>query len=695
MTTKKINNNINKETIVLNPDLITFESIKEFSSIIIDVTLEKTYKVKIGKFFICTIPFNNVQLLDILNEYKGSIFLYTKYKELLKLENKKEYYIEIGKTILDYVEESSELTCADNIRCNNLQRSEMVERESNNLQRSEMVERQSNNLQRSEMVERQSNNLQRSEMVERQSNNLQRSEMVERQSNNLQRSEMVERQSNNLHVWLCNVIDRNDQNYPINISEKCERNYKNIPIVEVIYAKCNNSMIFLDKLHRNYINKHKFKKNEIVAIQSVAGSGKTTTLLELAKIHSTKRILYLAFNKSLIVEIKDKIGKQKINNLFPVTFDALMREVFIMKTKIEDMCVVDLKPQTLPNVMDWFSNKPYSVKDFYTKAFMRFCNQIQYKDIKEFSIKILGNEKKLLNEMWKMALHYQFITFDSIRKMVEMNAWCVGYIDNKYDMIFIDESQDFDGIMLKILLEHTTLPKLFVGDPNQAIYEWRGCINAFDRLPPETLFLQFYSTFRVGNPACEFISEKFGDIMILSKSENMTIVDHDVIPLDPYVYLFRSWKCLLQTAQELEKIWIYNFDGQIDMIKKLHNKLQFAKLDEEEMNEFSDDLPRFLLSLSKEDLQRMIQTIERNMICREQSHVQMYTIHSYKGLENDIVRIYNDIDIQKERNLYYVALTRGKKQILLDTAKTNAVANDKKDNKTQMFFIKGKKRTAF
>ncbi len=44
----------------------------------------------------------------------------------------------------------------------------------------------------------------------------------------------------------------------------------------------------------------------------------------------------------------------------------------------------------------------------------------------------------------------------------------------------------------------------------------------------------------------------------------------------------------------------------------------------------------------------------------------MYTIHSYKGLEEDTVRIYNDIDLNKEHNLHYVALTRGKKNIIID-----------------------------
>ena len=71
-------------------------------------------------------------------------------------------------------------------------------------------------------------------------------------------------------------------------------------------------MYLLDDIHRKHVNNHIFNKNDIVAIKSVAGSGKTTTLLNLSKIHNNKKILYIAFNKSLITEIKDKIKKQNI-----------------------------------------------------------------------------------------------------------------------------------------------------------------------------------------------------------------------------------------------------------------------------------------------------------------------------------------------------------------------------------------------
>ena len=486
-----------------------------------------------------------------------------------------------------------------------------------------------------------------------------------------------------MNTWLCKIITFSDflkLSSLKNIITNEEVAYfeskdLDIMVTPVIYGRCNDSMMFLDKVYREYIYKHKFNKNDIIAIKSVAGSGKTTTLLELSKIHKNKKILYIAFNKSLIDEIKDKIVKKDIKNLYPFTFDALSRLIFINNMKKNNMDddfdydtlnIFDLKPQTLPYIIDWFSNKPYRIKNYYISNFRKFCNQTKYKCIKEYCTKVLGSEKNLLTKMWEKVLSYELITFESIRKMVEINHMCKDYIDKNYNMIFIDESQDFDNTMLKILLEDTVIPKIFVGDPKQAIYEWKGSINAFDKLPPSSLILEFYSTFRVGNPACDQISAKFNDCWMISKSSNMTVLEYNTIPDDKYVYLFRSWKNLLKTAQNIKNIWIYNYDSQIEYIKKLHSRLQISKLDEDELNEFSDDLPKFLLKMSFEELDKLLNKIKINIVNKEVCNVEFYTIHSYKGLENNIIRIYNDIDIRNEQNLYYVALTRGIKKIILD-----------------------------
>jgi len=493
---------------------------------------------------------------------------------------------------------------------------------------------------------------------------------------------IIESEGIQRNVWLCKIIGFEDPlmdslrrvieaNENMEKYKCCNSDCRDIPFIDAIYGRCKNSMTFLDGVYRDYVYRHKFfskDSSKILAIKSVAGSGKTTTLLELAKIHSKKRILYIAFNKSLISEIKDKISKQNIKNLKPCTFDSLMRDTFIAKTGIIPE-IVEIKPQTLGYLMDFFDGKPYRVKNYYAKNYLAFCNQSRFTDMREYCTKILGNEKTLLDKMWKKTLDNELFTFDSLRKINEINRNCKGYIDANYDMIFIDESQDFDNIMLKILLEDTTIPKLFVGDPNQAIYEWRGCINAFDKLPVEqTLTLEFYSTFRVGEPACSDIAAKFDKCWMISKSKNKTFMEIDgEIPIgQKYVYLFRNWKNLLRSAQNIQKIWINNYEQQVQFIKKLHEKLQFSKLSEEEMNEFSDDLPKFLLKMNAKDLEKLLNGISKNIVSREECEVELFTIHTYKGLESDVVRIFNDIDIKKEVNLHYVALTRGMKRIIID-----------------------------
>jgi hypothetical protein len=446
---------------------------------------------------------------------------------------------------------------------------------------------------------------------------------------------------------------------------------KELERVRIIYARCKKSMFLLDSIHRRYVNRHQFQPNEIMAIKSVAGSGKTTTLLELAKINNTKKILYLAFNKALITDISSKIKMQKITNLFPSTFHSLAYNAYI-SNKNREPDITDLRPQSIHNVIPWFKGKPFEIRKHYVNLYTQFCRQPIYSTPKEFVDMTIGKEKPLLNTLWNKTLLNQFITFDSLIKLSQINKWLKSYVDKTYDMIMIDETQDFDIMMLNMLLNDTTIPKIFVGDPRQSIYEWRGCINGFNYLPRTSLVIEFYSTFRIGDPACEIIRKKFDDCWMISKSSNETILTNDLSNIKGanYTYLFRTWKHLLKTAQTMKGIWISNYEGQVEKMRKLHSVLKTfgGNIDEEE---FSDDLPLFLKSLSKEDLEKIISDIEENITSKQDALYKFYTIHSYKGLEDDNIRIANDIEDMvgdKDENLYYVALTRGMKAIIEDNS---------------------------
>jgi len=437
---------------------------------------------------------------------------------------------------------------------------------------------------------------------------------------------------------------------------------KELEKVRIIYARCKKSMFLLDGIHRRYVNRHVFKPNDIISIKSVAGSGKTTTLLELAKIHSTKKILYLAFNTALIADITIKIKKQSIENLFPRTFHSLIYGAYVSVNN-RNPSITELRPQNIANIIQWFQGKPFNIRKYYVDLFTKFCRSPNFSRPQEFE-----KDKPLLNSLWEKTLRDELITFDSMLKLALINRWLKGYIDSTYDMIMIDETQDFDIMMLTMLLNDTTIPKIFVGDPKQAIYEWRGCINGFEHLPKSSLAIEFYSTFRVGDPACEQIRNKFDDCWMISKSINNTILTNDLATIKDkkYTYLFRTWKNLLGKAQEMQNIWIYNYDSQVKKMRNLHtilNKFN-GTIDNEE---FPDDLPKFLKSISKDQLESILSNIEENITTESQAINKFYTIHSYKGLEADYIRIADDIDPYEDMNLYYVALTRGMKIIVEET----------------------------
>jgi hypothetical protein len=426
-------------------------------------------------------------------------------------------------------------------------------------------------------------------------------------------------------------------------------------------------MMLLDGVHRRYVKRHVFEKNDILAIKSVAGSGKTTTLLDLAKSHSDKKILYLAFNKSLITEIEGKIQRDKIKNLTPMTFDSLLYASYrsVKKRNVE---IVDLKPQNISEYVPWFKSKPFALRKTYVNYYKKFCGNPHYTTPEEFAMNELKDEKPLLNSLWECTTRGKLITFDTLRKLSLDEKWFKGYIDKTFDMIMVDETQDFDIMMLNMLLNDTTIPKLFVGDPMQSIYQWRGCINGFNKLPKTALTIEFYSTFRIGDPACELIRSKFKDCWMVSKSSSLTQLSDDVGLLKGgnYTYLFRTWRALITSATFMPKVWIYKYEQTVDKMRNLHKILSFSgSIDDDE---FEDDLPGFLRSITKDELESIISNIDANLTSKAEASCKMYTIHSYKGLEDDNIRIGGDIEdpTGEDANLYYVALTRGMKLIVED-----------------------------
>ena len=153
---------------------------------------------------------------------------------------------------------------------------------------------------------------------------------------------------------------------------------------KISYARCVKSMELLDNIHREYINTINFDNlnNNIFAIKAVAGSGKTTTLLNIAKSNPSKKFIYLAFNKSLIDEIKLKLNSNNITNIHAYTFDALIYNLFtVYYYKCCSPKIVDLRAFNISTYISWFNDKPFKLKEAYCTYFLKFCKNKTYSDI--------------------------------------------------------------------------------------------------------------------------------------------------------------------------------------------------------------------------------------------------------------------------------------------------------------------------
>ena len=204
--------------------------------------------------------------------------------------------------------------------------------------------------------------------------------------------------------------------------------------------------------------------------------------------------------------------------------------------------------------------------------------------------KVLKKKDDILERLWLAAKEFRLVSFEVIRKLAFIGKWMKGYIDSHYDLILCDETQDFDMNMLRMLLDETTCPKVFVGDPKQSIYEFRGCINAFKYMPVGAIMIEFYSTFRVGEPACSLIRARVPNLWMISKAPGgrRTEIGGVIEAGQKAVWLFRSWKMLFQAARITGGIWIYGFDTKLVQIRSLHSKLN-SSWSVSDDDEFEDD----------------------------------------------------------------------------------------------------------
>uniref|UniRef100_A0A8C4MMX5 F-box DNA helicase 1 n=1 Tax=Equus asinus TaxID=9793 RepID=A0A8C4MMX5_EQUAS len=487
---------------------------------------------------------------------------------------------------------------------------------------------------------------------------------------------------------------------------------------------------------------HKMEPLQVVKIMAFAGTGKTSTLVKYAEKWSESRFLYVTFNKSIAKQaelvfpsnvtcktfhsmayghVGRKYQLKKKLNLFKLTpfmvnsvlaegKGGFIRAKLVCKT-LENFFASADEELTIDHVPIWCKNSQGQ------RVMVEQSEKLN--GVLEAS-RLWDNMRKL-GECKEEA--YQ-MTHDGYLKLWQLSKPLLA----SFDAIFVDEAQDCTPAIMNIVLSQPC-GKIFVGDPHQQIYTFRGAVNALFTVPHTHVFYLTQS-FRFGVEiayvgatildVCKRVRKKTlvggnhqsgirgdvqGQVALLSRT-NANVFDEAVRVTEGEVpariHLIGGIKSF--GLDRIIDIWILLQPEEERRKQNLVIKDKFIRrwVHKEGFSGFK----RYVTAAEDKELEAKIAVVEKyniripELVERiEKCHIEdrdfaeyiLGTVHKAKGLEFDTVHVLDDFVkvpcarhnlaqlphfrvesfSEDEWNLLYVAVTRAKKRLIMTKSLEN------------------------
>lgn len=463
-----------------------------------------------------------------------------------------------------------------------------------------------------------------------------------------------------------------------------------------------------------------FEAGQSIAIQAGAGTGKTSTLVAIAK--STKRIgQYVAFNKAIV---SDAVIKLAGTNCSAATAHSLaFRQVGkLYKHRL------DTPRQSSPEVARrlgieafYYTTsegetkvlQPALLAGYVTKAITGFCNSDYGRPTPKFIGYVDGidlpdddgnrtySNNDRLKEHLKANIDKAWADIIDIDGGLRFNPdhflkiWELGIHGDPIinaDYILFDEAQDASPVLVSVV-EQQGKQIVYVGDAQQAIYEWRGAVDALATVSAEsTCFLT--NSFRFG-PAIARVANKVleriesAQLRLVGRGADGKVEASD----DPDAVLTRTNAgaigVVLETLAAGKTVHLVGGGGEVERFAKaareliLHGETSHPELAIfDSWNEVQDYVASdpsgselaLLVKLIDENGVEAILRAVANTVSEEDADLVVTTAHKSKGREWDTVRIYSDFppnrDTDSDNRLLYVAVTRARLQLDITSCAT-------------------------
>jgi superfamily I DNA/RNA helicase len=232
-------------------------------------------------------------------------------------------------------------------------------------------------------------------------------------------------------------------------------------------------------------------------IEAVAGSGKTTTLVESSKLIQSRQVLFCAFNKHIEQEIKKRTDTVTVKTIHSIGYKCLVNR--LDRLKLEKYKYSDLVRE------EFWKRMELDLSVYLGKFSQEEQAGVKRKifDDLESLIRLTrltltdstsADEMQLIIEHYRLESPYVQILVAYLPEILDRGkeiartariidfddmVWLPNQFNLKpfqYQWIFVDEAQDLNKAALELILKSRRVGGriIFVGDRNQAIYGFAG-----------------------------------------------------------------------------------------------------------------------------------------------------------------------------------------------------------------------------
>lgn len=344
-----------------------------------------------------------------------------------------------------------------------------------------------------------------------------------------------------------------------------------------------------------------------------------------------------------------------------------------------------------------------AITDVLRRFWASSAENITEDHLPEYSGDMLAFDEELIlrdsGRIWEMVQKGENpqlpMTHDGYLKVVSLAAPRL-----PFDIILMDESQDMTPALIHWIERQEHAQQVFVGDPLQAIYQFRGAVDAMDQISSETSFT-LSESFRFGsqiaNLAARWIrtpedrtsrvvghgpkTYRDNQEVILGRTNwGLIQMAHQVITEHPTARLVFPGGLNNYRIDDILAVWkIWRYGEPNNTALGRFNSFQALKRVAEDVDDLQIKLWCKIVEELKNEVLHVIDTVRRATV-DEDGDVWLTTIHKAKGMEYPVVILADDLapfTVQQldgvsylstsveDRNLWYVAVTRAQQRLVL------------------------------